>query len=252
MSGTSSIPLRQRDQILILSSLAVLVLIAWVYLVVLDTNSPEMSQGLHPWVLMDFVMMFLMWAVMMTAMMVPSAMRTVLIYAAISARAHSRGQYIAPVSLFVLGYIAIWTLFSFVATVLQWVLEMAGLLSPMMISTSSTLGAVLLISAGIYQFMPIKKACLKHCQSPALFLTSQPKKGSLGAFQLGLNHGLYCLGCCWVLMGLLFLGGVMNLIWILAISLFVLLEKMLPEHMYSVQLTGLAMMLAGLVYLLGN
>jgi predicted metal-binding membrane protein len=245
-------PLRQRDRFLILFSLAALALIAWVYLVVLGTNTPKIPQGLHRWMPIDFVLMFLMWAVMMIAMMVPSAMRTVLIYAGISARARSRGQYVAPVSLFVLGYLAIWTLFSFVATVLQWGLEMAALLSPMMISTSSSLGTALLISAGIYQFTPLKKACLRHCQSPAMFMANQQKKGLLGAFQLGVKHGLYCLGCCWVLMGLLFLGGVMNLLWILAISLFVLAEKILPARIYSVQLTGLAMISSGFIYLVAT
>lgn len=249
MTSSSLIPLQQRDKYLIVSSLVILVALAWAYLVVLDFNMRMIPRGMHPWVPIDFVMMFLMWAVMMIAMMVPSATRAVLIYAGISARARSQGRYVAPVFLFVSGYIVVWTLFSLLATVLQWGLEMAAILSPMMVLTSSSLGAVLLITAGIYQLTPFKNACLKNCQSPAIFLANHHKKGLLGAFQMGVNHGLYCLGCCWMLMGLLFLGGVMNLIWIFAISLFVLLEKMLPAQVYSAQLTGLGMMSFGFYFL---
>ncbi len=229
-----------------------LVVLAWTYLIVLDFNMPEMSQGLHPWLPIDFAMMFLMWTVMMAAMMIPSAMRAILIYARISTKAKSQGQSIAPVSFFVSGYLAVWTLFSLSATVLQWGLEMAALLSPMMVLTSSSLGAVLLIAAGIYQLTPLKDACLKHCQSPVMFIANHYKKGLQGAIQLGVKHGLYCLGCCWMLMGLLFLGGVMNLVWIFAISLFVLIEKSLPAHFYSAQLTGLGMMSIGFFYLATN
>ncbi len=122
----------------------------------------------------------------------------------------------------------------------------------MMILTSSSLGAALLITAGIYQLTPLKDACLKNCQSPAMFIANHHKKGLLGAFQLGVKHGLYCLGCCWVLMGLLFLGGVMNLIWIFTISLFVLVEKTVPAQIYSARLTGLGMMSFGFFYLVAN
>jgi predicted metal-binding membrane protein len=114
---------------------------------------------------------------------------------------------IAPVYFFVGGYIAIWILFSVGATLMQWGLQSAALWSPMMISSSVGLGAALLIAAGIYQFTPLKDACLKHCQSPIMYLAVNYKKGNAQAFQLGLKHGGYCLGCCWVLMGLLFLGG---------------------------------------------
>jgi len=255
VSRLSSIPLKQRDKYLIISSLAALVALAWAYLIVLDLNMrdlPSMAPGIHPWTPTDFVMMFVMWAVMMFAMMVPSAMRSVLIYARIVARQESQDPLVTPSMVFVFGYIVIWVLFSVLATALQWAMEMAALLSPMMVTTSSSLGAALLVAAGIYQLTPFKDICLKHCQSPVLFMATHYQKGMRGAFQLGISHGAYCLGCCWLLMGLLFVGGVMNLIWILAISMFVLLEKLLPPQIRSTRITSLIMIAAGSVYLVDS
>ena len=245
-------PLVRRDQYLILSSLAALVTLAWVYLLVINLNLPDMptmAPGIHPWTSTDFVMMFLMWAIMMFAMMVPSAMRTVLIYARIAARAEVQDSLVTSTFVFVFGYIVIWTLFSVMVTALQWAMETAALLSPMMVTTSSSLGAALLLAAGIYQLTPLKDVCLRHCQSPLMFMVTHYQKGMFGAFQLGLKHGAYCLGCCWLLMGLLFVGGVMNLIWILAISVFVLAEKLLPAKIRSTRITSIIMILAGSVYL---
>ncbi|MFV1998682.1 MAG: DUF2182 domain-containing protein [Acidiferrobacterales bacterium] len=251
MSKLLPMPLKQWDQYLIATSLLALVALAWAYLLVLDSNMqsmPNMVSGIHPWTPADFVMMFLMWAVMMFAMMVPSAMRSVLIFARISPTEEHRDLLVTPA--FAFGYIVIWILFSILATTLQWVLEMAALLSPMMVVTSGSLGAAFLIAAGIYQLTPLKNSCLRHCQSPAMFMAAHYKKGMRGAFQLGSTHGVYCLGCCWLLMGLLFVGGVMNLIWILAISLFVLAEKLLPPKIRSTSITSLIMIAVGSVYLL--
>ena len=214
------------------------------------SDMPGMEMSLHPWTSTDFFMMLLMWVVMMIGMMVPTAMRTVLIYARIGAQAQTRGQSFAPTWMFVMGYVVIWSLFSVAATGLQWALETRALLSPMMVTNSAHLGAALLVFAGIYQLTPFKDACLKHCQSPAEFISSHFKKGNFGAFQLGLTHGAYCLGCCWALMGLLFVGGVMNLVWILAITLFVLVEKLLPQGLRTVRITGVAMIASGIAYLL--
>lgn len=221
----TGISLRRWDQVVLIASLSGLALLAWAYLFYLDHNMIGMDAGMREWLPTDFFMMFLMWAIMMVAMMLPTALRTVLIFARIAAQAEKGQPIIAPVYLFCCGYIVIWTLFSVGATVMQWGLQTAALLSPMMVSNSINLGAALLIAAGIYQFTPLKDACLKHCQSPIMYLVANYKKGGAQAFQLGLKHGGYCLGCCWVLMGLLFLGGVMNLLWILAITLFVLAEN---------------------------
>lgn len=255
MSRRLSIPLKQWDQYLIVASLIALVALAWVYLLVLNNSMQDTSAmvaGIHPWTSADFILMFLMWAVMMFAMMVPSAMRAVLIFARIGSAKAQPQLHVTPAFVFTLGYVVIWTLFSVLATVLQWALEMAALLSPMMVVTSGSLGAAFLIAAGFYQLTPLKDACLRHCQSPAMFMATHYRKGMPGAFQLGLTHGAYCLGCCWLLMGLLFVGGVMNLIWILAISLFVLLEKLLPPKIHSRPVTSLVMIVAGSVYLLDS
>ena len=263
MSQLSQLSLRQRDQLLIVSALTAIVFLSWWYLVQLNSqmntmpamNSIQgmsgMNAGLHPWTPTDFLMMFIMWAVMMVAMMVPSAMRMVMIYSHVVAKEQTQDSLVTPTLAFAFGYIVVWSLFSLIATFLQWGLESAALLSPMMVTTSSSLGAGLLITAGIYQLTPLKDTCLKHCQSPAMFIASHYQKGITGAFKNGLTHGIYCLGCCWLIMCLLFVGGVMNLIWILAISLFVLAEKLLPARLVTHRITSYAMILAGFIYLLG-
>jgi predicted metal-binding membrane protein len=251
LKPTTVISLRRWDQSLLVSSLAGLTLLAWAYLLYHDQNMLGMDAGTRPWRPGDFFMMFLMWAIMMMAMMLPTALRAILIYARIAAQGRQDALPITPIYIFSGAYIAIWTLFSVAATLMQWGLQSAALLSPMMVSSSAGLGAALLITAGIYQFTPLKEACLKHCQSPIMYLAANYKRGNTHAFQLGLKHGSYCLGCCWVLMGLLFLGGVMNLLWILAITLFILAEKLLPPTLHGTQLSGVAMILAGIAFLVG-
>ena len=194
-----------------------------------------------------FLMMFLMWAIMMVGMMLPSVMPTVMIYTAIARKAATSNTSVAPASAFVSGYIAMWIIFSLFATTAQWGLDQAALLSPMMVSNSVGLGAFLIIIAGIYQWLPIKDRCLQQCRSPVEFVTTHWRKGTLGAFQLGITHGMFCLGCCWVLMFLLFVGGVMNLLWIAAITLFVLLEKMLPLGDTGGRVMGVVMIITGTV-----
>jgi predicted metal-binding membrane protein len=206
---------------------------------------PDMA--LHPWTAHDFAMMLLMWAVMMVGMMVPSATPMALVYAGVARKAHRQGTPVAPTFLFVAGYVAMWCLFSVGATAAQWALERAALLSPNMVATSPGLGAVLLGAAGIYQLTPAKDACLRHCRSPAHFLSEHWRPGLAGAFRMGIVHGAWCLGCCWILMALLFVGGVMNLLWVAAIALFVLLEKALPLGDRGGRLAGWAMIAAGAV-----
>jgi len=261
VSQLRQLSLRQHDQLLIVSTLAAIVFLSWWYLVQLTNQMNTMpamngmqgmggiNAGLHPWTPTDLLMMFIMWVVMMIAMMVPSAMRMVMIYSHVVAKEKTQDSLITPTLAFALGYVVVWSLFSLVATFLQWGLESAALLSPMMVTTSSSLGAGLLIAAGIYQLTPLKDTCLKYCQSPAMFIVAHYKKGVIGAFKNGLTHGVYCLGCCWLIMGLLFVGGVMNLIWILAISLFVLAEKLLPAKIVTSRITSSTMILAGVVYL---
>jgi predicted metal-binding membrane protein len=178
-------------------------------------------------------------------MMVPTAVPMTLMYAAVARKAAAQHNPLAPTFVFVTGYITMWTVFSLVATIAQHALDQAALLSPMMVSRSAMFGAALLIAAGIYQLTPLKNACLRNCRAPAHFLPRYWRTGNLGAFRMGLRLGAYCVGCCWILMGLLFVGGVMNLLWIAAIAIFVLLEKTIPFGELGGRLAGAAMILVG-------
>jgi predicted metal-binding membrane protein len=192
-----------------------------------------------------------MWAVMMVAMMTPTAAPMTLVYAAVARKAAREGRAVAPTFVFVAGYLTVWALFSVAATAAQGGLDQLALLSPMMVSVSPVLGGGLLIGAGVYELTPLKHACLAHCRAPAHFLSRHWRVGFAGSFRIGLVLGLYCLGCCWVLMGLLFVGGVMNLLWIAAIGVFILLEKAIPFGETGGRIVGAAMILVGLLSLTG-
>lgn len=248
--------LPRRDLIAITSSLMGVCALAWVYLVLMAADMsemmamPGMAAMMQPtWTSGYFMMMFLMWAIMMIGMMLPSVMPTVLIYASIVRKSETQGTLVAPTSAFVSGYILMWIGFSLLATILQWALDMAGLLTPMMVADNNLLGASLLIAAGIYQWLPVKNACLQHCRSPVHFISKYWQSGNFGAMRMGLHHGLYCLGCCWLLMGLLFVGGVMNLLWIAAITVFVLLEKIIPAGDHGGRIAGALMIITGVLLL---
>ena len=180
-------------------------------------------------VVLTFLLMFIMWSVMMIGMMIPSAAPMILLFARVQRRKLADQAPTARIAVFTTGYLLIWTSFSLIATGLQWALTELRLLSPMMESTSQFLAVGFLLTAGIYQLTPLKLACLKQCQSPIGFLTSHWKDGAPGSLSMGIEHGMFCLGCCWLLMTLLFVGGVMNLIWVAVIATFVLLEKVVPK-----------------------
>jgi predicted metal-binding membrane protein len=212
-------------------------------------NGQSMADGMtgvKPWTVTEFGLTFAMWAFMMVAMMVPTAAPMTLMYAAVARKAAAQHDPLAPTFIFVTGYITIWVIFSLVATVSQHALDQAALLSPMMmVSASARLGAAILIVAGLYQLTPLKNACLNNCRAPAHFMSRYWRADNLGAFRMGLRLGAYCVGCCWVLMALLFVGGVMNVLWIAAIAIFVLLEKTIPFGDVSGRVAGAAMILFG-------
>ena len=221
-------------------------LLSWAYLVAMALPMDEMARAgemmrVRPWTPLDFWLMFAMWAVMMVGMMLPTATPMALVYASVARKASRQGSPVAPTYVFVSGYVVVWTAFSLAATFAQWALETAALLSPMMVSTSPQLGAALLISAGVYQLTPAKRACLDHCRAPVYFIAEHWRPGLSGAFRMGLVHGAFCLGCCWILMGLLFFGGVMNLLWIGGITGFVLLEKLMPVGVATTGVSGFAL-----------
>jgi predicted metal-binding membrane protein len=190
-----------------------------------------------------------MWAVMMVGMMLPSAAPTILLYGAMVRRNAERGVVLPAVWVFVSGYLLVWTAFGLAATVLQAMLEHAALLTPMMAPASEPLSALLFIAAGGYQLTPLKRLCLDKCRDPLQFLVARWRPGLKGALYMGLNHGAYCLGCCWVLMLLLFAAGVMNLAWVALIAAFVLVEKLLPAGRIASRVGGVALILLGLMVL---
>jgi predicted metal-binding membrane protein len=249
----------KRDRLFVLSGLVVVVLVAWLYLVANpqradmmgDADGMGMGQGtgamaeMHPWSTATFALTLAMWIAMMIAMMVPSAVPIALIYGAVARKAAAQQNPVAPTFVFVAGYVAIWAVFSVAATTSQWILDRMALLSPMMVSRSSVLGSGLLIAAGVYQSTPLKRACLENCRAPAHFIARHWRPGRVGAFAMGVRHGAYCVGCCWALMALLFVGGVMNLLVIAAIAGFVLLEKTLPFAEMGGRIVGGAMAILG-------
>ena len=228
-----------QDRRLVVLALFSLSALAWTYLVVMARQMAvgdmtlmgmgAMTMSQMPWSLLTFLLMFIMWSVMMVGMMVPSVAPMVLLFARVQRRKLADQAPTARIAAFTAGYLLIWTSFSLIATGLQWALTELRLLSPMMESTSQFLAVGVLLAAGIYQLTPLKLACLKQCQSPIGFLTMHWKDGISGSLSMGIEHGMYCLGCCWLLMALLFVGGVMNLIWVAIIATFVLLEKVVPK-----------------------
>lgn len=191
-----------------------------------------------------------MWWVMMLGMMLPSAAPTILTVATMARRQRERGRTFAPASVFTLGYLLAWGGFCVGATALQWGLDRAALLSPMLATNRVAIGGALFVLSGLYQFTPFKYACLRQCRSPFALLLNHWRDGWQGALRMGLYHGLYCLGCCWVLMTLLFAMGVMNLPWVAAIAAFVFAEKLLPGGIWIGRAAGALMLLFGVHLLL--
>jgi len=193
--------------------------------------------------------MFFMWWVMMIAMMLPSATPMVLLFAMVNRQQKEKGNVYVPTALFASAYLVVWAGFSIVAVSVQWGLEVMALQSTMLVGVGAVLGGGLLLSAGIYQLTPLKQACLKHCRSPLQFVLSHWRGGRRGAFRMGIEHGTYCVGCCWFLMGLLFFGGVMNLYWIIGLAIFILIEKIIPAGHWFSYSVGTLSILCGLAVL---
>lgn len=201
-----------------------------------------------PWSAADIFLTFAMWAVMMVGMMAPSALPVLLLFAAARAERVERRVSLATL-VFGLGYITVWTGFSAGAALAQWGLHQAAMLSMAMASSSGRLTGAILIAAGAYQLTPWKNRCLSHCRSPLGFLMTNWRDGITGAFQMGFRHGAYCLGCCWALMCVLFVVGVMNLLWVATLTGFVLIEKTGPAGAILARVAGAAMVVLGVVSL---
>jgi predicted metal-binding membrane protein len=232
----------KRDRAMIAFGLVGIAILSWTYLIRMNWEMRHMDVGMQMfimpamehWTAWDLVLVFLMWAVMM----VPAASPTILLFAEINRRRHEHQGTLVATGQFLLGYLTARTGFGVVATLAQWGLLAATLVSPMMESTSNA-RAGLLLMAGLFQFSRLKYACLAHCRSPLGFLATEWREGSWGAFRMGLKHGIYCLGCCWALMGLLFAFGVVNLLWIAGLSIPVLTEKIAPFERLVSSVAGL-------------
>jgi predicted metal-binding membrane protein len=206
-----------------------------------------------PWTSMEFAFVFVMWAVMMIGMMTPSAAPMILIYARVGRQAAQQAKPLVASAYFAAGYLVTWIGFALAATLAQWALERSALLTPTMVGASDVFAGAVLIGAGVYQWTPLKDACLRQCQAPWLFIQRHGgfRPDAMGALVLGVRHGAYCIGCCWALMALLFVGGVMNVLWIAAIAILVLAEKAVPAGRVIPRIAG-AGLLAGGAWLLAQ
>ena len=236
------------------ATLAVLALavpvVCWAWIVVMARDMYGPMTGASRWMMTatwdvpHLILLWAMWAVMMIGMMLPSAVPAILIYGMAARRRHGVNATV-PIYALAAGYLVVWVVFAVLATAVQRGLGELLLLSPMMEPTSPAAGAALLTIAGIYQLTPLKQACLRACQSPLGFLLGRWRDGWRGAWRMGTEHGLYCLGCCWALMLLLFVGGVMNLAVIGALTFFVAFEKLGLLGRHGARASGLLLLGAG-------
>src|ERR1700730_6502589 len=254
----------QRDRLVVAGALAVIAALAWGYLLWLAADMDMggmdmagfrmipagigiMAPANAPWRAVEFAFVFAMWAVMMVGMMAPSAAPMILMYARVGRQGEVESKPLAATGRFAAGYFLVWIGFSLAATLVQWVIERAALLDSRMASASNVLGGIVLIAAGVYQWTPLKDVCLAQCQTPFQFLMRHGGfRGDVpGCLLLGLRHGIFCVGCCWVLMTLLFVGGVMNVLWIALLALLILLEKIIPFGRWVARTAGAGCAAAG-------
>jgi predicted metal-binding membrane protein len=269
LSDTLLEKLLRRDRLVTLIAIIIIAVAAWGDILWLSFDMPAAHADMpnmpgmdmsgmdmamptaEPWDAPRLALTFLMWVAMMTAMMLPSAAPMILIYARVARSASTTQIVFAPTIVFALGYLLAWTAFSLVATAAQFALAQAALLSPMAALTTPSAGAALLFAVGLYQWTPLKDVCLQNCRAPLAFIQDhggfRPSAGA--AIRLGFIHGLYCIGCCWMLMALLFVGGVMNLLWIAALAILVLAEKVFPGGRWIARIAGVAFIAAGLALL---
>ena len=257
-SATLAERVLRRDRAVLVAVLVGLTALAWIYLIVLaadmasgdmrlmgmGTMDPAMMTMIMPmaWDASTFVLMGLMWWIMMIGMMLPSAAPMILLFARVQRKNLPHENPALRITLFTASYLVLWLVFSVAATLLQWALGEWDLLLPAMRSASPMLGAAIFALAGLYQLTPLKHACLRSCQAPLQYLSHHWRHGTAGAVQMGLHHGAFCVGCCWALMLLLFVGGVMNLLWIAALAILVLIEKLLPPGPVFSRVSGIAML----------
>lgn len=260
-SESYSSELNLEDKKIIGAGLAVVTSLGWIYILymawamenmhIVDMWMPPRDGGRN-WTAWDFLMLFSMWLTMMVAMMTPTAAPMIIMFSTVNRNKQAKQQPYAPTFIFLTGYLIAWALFSILISLIQWPLHEHGLLNPMMNSQSYLMSGIILILAGIYQWTPMKNVCLKQCRTPLSFIMTSWRNGNWGAFLMGLHHGLFCVGCCWALMAILFAVGVMNMLWVILITVLVLLEKILPFPTFLMRtFTGTMLFIWG-TYLLVN
>jgi len=249
----------KKDRLIIITGLFIICLLSWLYIIYLYKQMYPMNMDAMffampmsaKWTATDFILLFLMWIVMMIAMMVPSVAPLILIFAGINRKRRLAQSPYVPAIYLLTGYFGIWLIFSLFATVLQWWMQQLSLLNPDMIITNKIAGGIILIAAGLFQFTTLKQKCLYNCQTPIQFIHKHWREGKAGAFRMGVKNGLFCLGCCWILMILLFVSGIMNLLWIAIIAAFVFVEKISAQKKLISYISGAALIIYG-VFVLVN
>ena len=249
--------LLKKDRFIIITGLVLISILSWLYIiylyrqmVVMDMSAIFFAMPMtQHWTIIDFALLFLMWFVMMIAMMTPSVSPLILIFAMVNRKKKQQQNPFVHTWYLLAGYFLVWGGFSLLATLLQWFLQQVSLLNPEMKTTSKIFGGTVLVAAGIFQFTSLKQTCLNHCRTPIDFIHRNWKEGKQGALKMGIENGTYCLGCCWVLMVLLFFSGIMNLLWIALIALFVLIEKTFQPKWIS-SIAGVVLIIYGLMVLL--
>jgi predicted metal-binding membrane protein len=250
-------PPKRRDCVIVAGLVLLVAALAWAFTIDQANRMDAMDavmwrdmnmsmNGMEPsWTPVDALLLFVMWSAMMAAMMVPGASPMVAAFATINRRRRERSALHVPTAIFLVGYLIAWAGFSLIATALQWLLQMTGLVTTMMQSASYYFSAALFLAAGLYQFSPLKEHCLAYCRSPDSFILSEWRDGPLGAMVMGLRHGLFCMGCCAALMALLFAIAVMDVRWVAGLTALVTAEKLLPGAKFWRVAIGVALIAAG-------
>ena len=254
MNSTPLENVLKKDRSIIIAGLVLISVLSWLYIiylyrqmVVMDMSAIFFAMPMtQHWTITDFVLLLLMWFVMMIAMMTPSVSPLILIFAMVNRKKEQLQNPFVHTWYLLAGYFLVWGGFSLVATLLQWFLQQVSLLNPEMKTTSKIFGGTVLVTAGIFQFTSLKQRCLSHCRTPIDFIHRNWKEGRKGALKMGIENGTYCLGCCWVLMVLLFFSGIMNLLWIALIALFVLIEKTFQSRWISC-IAGMILIIYGVM-----
>ena len=242
--------LLQKDQLFILTGLALITVLAWAYMFRMAWEMVGRGMDINlaclgHWGRGDLAHMFVMWSIMMVAMMIPSATPMIIIFATVNRQRSNKQSPFIPTWVFVLGYLTAWTVYSALATMVQWGLHTAALLTHTLVITSPLLGALFLVAAGVFQWTPFRDACMIRCRSPFGFIMTEWREGHRGALIMGLKHGVYCVGCCWMLMILSFVLGVMNMLWMAALTAFMVLEKVTDNKWIS-RVAGMILVVWGL------